>query len=561
MAEKNRFQRELEKNALKQIITIILIGCLFFCVAVVGFLVAEKRMQREGHLDAVTEAFGEISRSVEAFLEDGGNAELFFGCAAGEPVRNRVQYQVTDFNLYAPVGINLILTDADGDVAYSSFSGEELNLHRREFNRVSGKNAREQGDGLYRTVYYIAGDTSEYVVIRPLFLDGAYAGCAAAYLKPEDWGRHFLKYQYDTILTDCNGNVIYCSNYSFLSGYAINKYVPADSDAYQWFNDSRYLTSSRYLGKEGVNIYSFIYYPGYYSYMVIGVLVILGLGIVWTLMFFHLMHQMAAKTSESVHMLVEEIRIIRKQDPGHVIHIETEDEIEEIAGQINKMVASINDLNRKNLELAQVNDRMEMQNLQAQVNPHFIYNTLDNIRYLIVQDAAKADELIERFTHILRYSINNTKHRIFLQEDMDYIVDYLTIQKTRFGERFRYDIEIQKECYRMPVPKLLLQPLIENSLKYGFRKKTSIYVKISGWIEGGYMVLRVEDDGPGQPKVTLETLRGILSREEVNTTHNGLQNISRRIVLEYGHGSGMDVESREGEGFTVTLKMWIGGDE
>lgn len=561
MAEKNRFQRELERVALKQIIIIIFVGCLFFCVAVIGILLIEKRMQQEGHLDAVTEAFSGISQSVETFLEDEDNTDLFLSRMAGEPVNTRVQYQVTDFNLNAPVGINMILTDAEEKVVYSSFSEGDFNLHRREFNRVSGENAKAQGKGLYRTVYYIAGDTSEYVMIRPLYRNGSYAGCAAAYLKPEEWGRHFLKYQYDTILTDGNGNVIYCSNYSFLQGYAINKYYPADEGTYRLVNDSRYLASSRFLEAQGVNVYSFIYYPGYYSYMLVGVLVILGLGIIWTLMFFHLMQQMAAKTSESVHMLVEEIRIIRKQDPEHVIHVETGDEIEEIAGQVNKMVASVNELNRKNLDLVQVNNRMEMQNLQAQINPHFIYNTLDNIRYLIVQDAAKADELIERFTHILRYSINNAKHRIYLQEDLDYIEDYLMIQKTRFGERFRYDMEIQKECYRMPVPKLFLQPLIENSLKYGFRKKTHIYVKIRGWIEDGYLCMQVEDDGPGQPKVMIETLRGMLGREEINAAHNGLQNINRRIMLEYGHDSGMSVDSDEGEGFTVTLKMYMGGAE
>lgn len=558
MAEKNRFQQELEKTALKQIITVILIGCLFFCVAIVGIFVVEKRMQREGHLDAVTEAFDRIYSSVESFLEDEDNTGLFLGCASGETDKSRVQYQVTEFNLAAPVGINMILTDADQNVVYSSFPGELLNLHRLEFNRISGENARSQKEGLYRTVYYIAGETSEYVMVRPLYQDGVYAGCAAAYLKPGEWGRHFLKYQYDTILTDRNGSVIYCSNYSFLQGYTLNKYVPKTADTYHFVNESRYLASTRFLERQEVYLYSFIYYPGYTGYIIIGVLVILGLGFIWTLMFFHLLQMMAEKTAGSVGMLVEEIRIIRKQDPEHVIHIETDDEIEEIAGQINKMMASIHELNQKNVDLLQVNSRMEMQNLQAQINPHFIYNTLDNIRYLIVQDAAKADELIERFTHILRYSINNTKRKICLLEDMEYIEDYLMIQKTRFGERFQYEIEIEKECYQIPVPKLLLQPLIENSLKYGFRKKPRIFVTVRGWLEHGYLYLQVEDDGPGQPKAMLETLRGILGREEIDTTHNGLQNINRRIILEYGQESGISLDSQEDEGFTVTLKMWTG---
>ena len=558
MTEKNRFQQKLEKTALRQIITVILIGCLFFCMAIVGIFVTEKEMQREGHLDTVTEAFEEIYQSVSSFLEDEDNTRIFAGCADGELDRKRVQYQLTEFNLEAPVGVNMILADAEENVVYSSFPGEAMNLHRREFNRISGENAKSSGKDLYRTVYYISGDTSEYVLVRPLYLDEIYVGCAAVYLKPQDWGRHFLKYQYDTILTDLNGNVIYCSNYSFLQGYSINKYRPKTKEAYQWVNDSRYLTSKRVLGEQGVCLYSFIYSPGYTSYIMIGILIILGLGLTWTLMFFHILRTMAEKTSESVSTLVEEIRIIRKQDPDHVIHIETEDEIEEIAGQINKMMASIHELNQKNVDLLQVNSRMEIKNLQAQINPHFIYNTLDTIRYLIVQDPVKADELIERFTHILRYSINNTKHNICLQEDMEYIEDYLTIQKTRFGERFQYEVEIEKACSQIPVPKLILQPLIENSLKYGFRRKTHINVDIRGWIKDGYLFLQVEDDGPGQPKVMLETLRGILRQEEIDTTHNGLQNINRRIVLEYGQESGIRVDSQEGDGFVVTLKMWIG---
>lgn len=174
-----------------------------------------------------------------------------------------------------------------------------------------------------------------------------------------------------------------------------------------------------------------------------------------------------------------------------------------------------------------------------------------------MQDARKADELIERFTHVLRYSINNTKNRTCLQEDMEYIEDYLVIQKTRFGDRFQYSVEIDEKCRPVVIPKLLLQPLIENSLKYGFRKKASISVWIRGWISGNYLVLEVKDDGPGQPQSTLETLRSILNSGKINIAHNGLQNINRRIFLEYGHDSGLTLDSEEGEGFIVTLRLWI----
>lgn len=559
MAKKSSFQKELERLASKQIITVISIGCLFFCVAIFGNTLMEQRMKQERHLDDVTGTFQEVCDSVSAFLQDEENRETFLNCIQGVENGNGLQYRITKYNVDALVGINLILADPEGQILFSSFSDEVLNLHRKEFNQIADTNAKAQDKKLYRTVYFFSGETSEYVLIHPLYRDGVYMGSVAAYLKESDWNRLFQKYQYDIILTTAGGDVIYCSNSSFTSDSTVNKYRPGKTERYCRVNDSRYLTGRRYLAEQNVYLYSFIYQPENGSYILIGILIILSLGLVWMFIFFHLLQKMAEKTSQSVRALVEEIRLIRKEDTEHVIEIETGDEIEEIARQINMMVLSVNELNQKNMALLEINNRMEIQNLQAQINPHFIYNTLDNIRFLIAQDGKKADELIGRFTRILRYSINNTKQTTSLQEDMEYIEDYLVIQKTRFGERFIYEVDIRPECSRMLVPKLLLQPLIENSLKYGFRKKASIHVLIQGWIEGEYLVLRVEDDGPGQPKSTLETLRCILHSGEINTVHNGLQNINRRVILEYGNDSGISVESQEGIGFTVTIRLWIGG--
>lgn len=559
MAKKSSFQKELERLASKQIITVIGIGCLFFCVAIFGNTLIEQRMKQEKHLDDVTGTFRQVCDSVASFLQDEENAATFLNCILGLENGNGLQYRITKYNVDALVGINLILADPEGQILFSSFSEEVLNLHRKEFNQIADTNAKAQDGKLYRTVYFFSGETSEYVLIQPLYQNGVYVGSVAAYLKERDWNRLFQKYQYDIILTTAGGDVIYCSNSSFTSGSTVNKYRPRKMERYCQVNDSRYLTGRRYLPEQNVYLYSFIYQPENVSYILIGILIILSLGLVWMILFFHLLQKMAEKTSQSVRTLVEEIRLIRKEDTEHVIEIETGDEIEEIARQINKMVVSVNELNQKNMDLLEINNRMEIQNLQAQINPHFIYNTLDNIRFLIAQDGKKADELIGRFTRILRYSINNTKQSTSLQEDMEYIEDYLVIQKTRFGERFLYEVDIRPECSRVLVPKLLLQPLIENSLKYGFRKKPAIHVLIRGWIEEEYLVLKVEDDGPGQPKSTLETLRGILHSGEINTVHNGLQNINRRVILEYGNDSGLSLESQEGMGFAVTIRLWIGG--
>ena len=239
--------------------------------------------------------------------------------------------------------------------------------------------------------------------------------------------------------------------------------------------------------------------------------------------------------------------------------LHTGDEIEEIARQVNKMVRSIQELSQRNIALAEVNNRMEMQNLQAQINPHFIYNTLDNIRYLIPTDPQRAQQLIGRFIGILRYSINNTKHNVPVKDDLKYLQDYLVIQSTRFGANFSYEIDINDACMEFIIPKLLLQPLLENSIKYGFQKKPRIHIRVRGWLGEDALYFTVEDNGGGVDETMLEQLRDILRSDEVNIEHNGLQNINRRIWLGYGGDSGLTIDSTEGEGFTVKLKLRLGG--
>lgn len=519
-----------------------------------------KRGRREEYLDSVTGIVQKIDRSVTGFLENEHNRKLFLECINGEEKNNSIRYQIARFNVDAPIRISAILADASGRIVYSGFGEDQMNRHRMEFCRISMENAGKQKDGIYHTVYFFSGNVSEYVFVAPILSNGIYIGSISLWLEPEDWGKELLKYQYDTILTDTHHNIIYCSNPGFLSGHAGNKFKSPTENGHFRNNGSRYLTGMRFIDDPGIHVYSFIYWPEDYRYFAVGVLIIAGLGLIWTSMFLRLMRQLAARTSESVRTLVNEMRIIRKTDQNHVIQVKTGDEIEEIALQINKMVDSIHDLNNRNMALLEVNNRMEMDRLQAQINPHFIYNTLENIRYLIVWDAKKADELIGRFTHILRYSINNTRRSARLCEDMEYINDYLEIQKTRFGKRFSCEIDLAPECGEVVVPKLLLQPLIENSLKYGFKKKPSICVRIRGRIEGEYMILQVEDDGPGQPKAMLETLRGMLGQEKIMTKHNGLQSINRRIMLEYGKDSGLSLESEENEMFLVTIRMWMGGN-
>ncbi len=553
------FKQHLEEQALKRIILLVIVGCLLFCIPIFWLNNLVQNLSIEEHLDFLNCRFDQIYADVTAYLENRENQELFMRRLTGVSNGKEVQYSVNKYNYASPVRLHIILMDRQRKIIYTSFSETALNLHRIEFNKIVADNALKAEAPIYSTVYYFSGDRSECVYAKPLYQKGELIGFVTVYLNGNDWGSLFSEYQYDCIITNLDGSIIYYTKNVFLPERNTNKYKMDPARRFLTVQGNRYRLGTRILADKDVIFYSLVYSPRNSLYIIIGLLTIVLLGYIWLAMFRKLSQMMAEKNAQSVDALVREIRILRYEDNKHVIQLQTGDEFEEIATQINKMVKSINDLNKRNTDLIQLNSMIEMRNLQMQINPHFIYNTLDNIKYLILEEPRKAMYLLERFTHILRYSINNTKEDVALAEDMGYIEDYLLIQKTRFDDRFKVKIEIAPECHRCKIPKLLLQPLLENSIKYGFQKKMELAIEIKGWLADGYLYLQVKDDGPGVAPEKLAVLRRMIVSEEIRTEHNGLQNISRRLILKYGDECGLFLDSEEGKSFTVTAKLRCGG--
>lgn len=548
------FRKQLERQALKRILILVVLGCLLFCIPVFGLNYLDIRFNIEEHLDFLNRTYNKVYAETVAYLEDDGNEDMFLRCMSRESDSKEVQYSLNKYNVSSLIHLKMILMDRNREIVYTNFGTDEMNLHRLEFNKIVAENSLKT-DTIYNTVYYFSGNQSEYVFVKPFYRFGSLAGFVTLYLDGSDWDTLVSEYQYDSIITNLDGDIIYCSNNAFLPERNTNKFRSDQVKHTIQVHGIQYITGVRVLPDRKAILYSFVYSSESSLYVGIGIATIVLLGGIWLIMFLKLSKIMAEKTTQSVETLVKEIRIIRNGHNKHVIHIETGDEFEEIATQINKMVESINELNTRNTDLIRLNGMIEMRNLQTQINPHFIYNTLDNIKYLIITDAKKASYLLEKFTRILRYSINNTKQNVFLSEDIRYIKDYLYIQKTRFGERFQCNIEIEEDCNHCKIPKLLLQPLIENSIKYGFQKKMYLSVEINAWCDDNYIFLRVKDDGPGVSQTELQQLQSMIVSEGVKTEHNGLQNLCRRIILEYGSECGLFIDSIEGQSFTVTAKL------
>jgi two-component system sensor histidine kinase YesM len=203
----------------------------------------------------------------------------------------------------------------------------------------------------------------------------------------------------------------------------------------------------------------------------------------------------------------------------------------------------------------------QLKALQAQINPHFLYNTLDSINWLAkVNGQGHISAMVESLGNLMRNAISGKEPIITLEEEVQLLKDYLTIQKMRFGERLRYQLDIDREWLGLKVPKLTLQPIVENSINYGLEKTlTECRITVMAVSQADSLKIMVTDNGPGIPEEILEKL----AQGEIKPKGSGmgLENIDHRLKLIFGEEYGLCITSELGKGATVTIRIPKGGEQ
>lgn len=239
-----------------------------------------------------------------------------------------------------------------------------------------------------------------------------------------------------------------------------------------------------------------------------------------------------------------------------MIPIEAEiEEIEELDEGINKMARKISALLENVRQEKKMQHLTELQLIQAQVNPHFLYNTLDTIVWLI--EGGMTDDAVEMISSLsifFRTSLSKGNDIIPLSEEERHTLSYLEIQQYRYRDILEFEINIPKELSGIPVPKLSIQPLAENALYHGIKNRRGKgKILIEGREEEDALVLTVSDNGQGMtPERLHEVQEAIRIGERAGF---GLAAVAERIALYYGPGYGMKIFSEEGKGTTVEIRL------
>lgn len=198
----------------------------------------------------------------------------------------------------------------------------------------------------------------------------------------------------------------------------------------------------------------------------------------------------------------------------------------------------------------------EIRRLESQFQPHFLFNTLENIRYMVCLDPQAASRMLLALSGLLRYSIRGTSRLVPLAEDLTYTHHYLEIQTYRFGQRLRYQENVADELGHALIPRLLFQPLLENAIHYGESADGTLTVSLTIRPDGpDRLTVTVKDAGCGMSRQQLEEIRALLQSEDDSSAHTGLCNIARRLRLLYGKEAGMSIEAPPAGGFCITLHL------
>ncbi|NOU96914.1 HAMP domain-containing protein [Paenibacillus sp. LMG 31456] len=265
---------------------------------------------------------------------------------------------------------------------------------------------------------------------------------------------------------------------------------------------------------------------------------------------------MSAKISLPIKRLEKSMRKVEQGEFDIHITVRGDDEVGRLSRRFNFMVVRIRQLMEQSVHEQEAKRKSELEVLQSQINPHFLYNTLNSV--VRMAGSGKSEDVITMITSLskfFRISLSRGKHIITVQEELEHIRNYLIIQKIRYKNKFEYEITADEEslpCYTL---KLMLQPLVENAIYHGIEMMADPgHIHISARIVHDKLLFEVRDDGLGIPEGKLkQLLTGSVRSEEGSGV--GVKNVHERIQLAYGNSYGLEVESELEEGTTV--RLWI----
>lgn len=560
----NKFKDYISKTFVLYAIMIVILMLSLFLLSLFfsfrGTVVKSNEKANEGLRRFLEEEYKFYEKSIDSLSKEEAILSVFQEEGSLQRVNNLLYEYSNKENLKA----NFALLNKKGEILAS-------NLYKNNENRLSNskhlKNTilklKDNKNLLYKDLNKVKFDynqDSSLVFAKAVESKNGIEGYLLFYIKDTSLKPYTRIKGIDiTIITDEFHNVIYTTNTGLINNMgklSLDKWKDEKNTAY--FNGEPYHIKMSKVDDESLQIMTMTSTSRYREFLIIGIFFVLAMGILIVILVTILAPRISNRSLRSLDSLTDGVDELKKGNISYKIDAKTFDEFQMILDEFNIMTSKIESLIEDNSEIAERKRIMELKQLENQFNPHFVYNVMEMLRYEIIFNPELASDLLVSFANLMRYNSNYGNVEVLLKTDMDYMENYLSLQKRRFGERLSYEINIDEEILKLKAPKLVLQPIIENSIKHGIENTPRLKINISAIKHKNRLEIIVKDNGQGIEYNRLMYLRKALESREP-PEHVGLYNVHRIIRLLYGDPYGLSIESKFRHGSKVTLNIPIIG--
>lgn len=541
---------------------IIALICLMFIVFLAFMLLNYRLFVVKANTDCnqavsafVASQWTGYQQGIKAFAE---NEEVKKALAAQADLRE-VNQQLYEFSLSQQLKANFVLLNQDREIISTNLykTNQLLFLANRTVQEALTRLAGAP-DMTYSGVIHIPfdyGQKSDLTFIRAVQDGGRTVGYLVFSLQEDSLGVVMRNREADIIvITDAFNNVIFSTNNLLID--SLGKYKDDPGDASSLVLDEKpYHVTANTLADSNMRIITLLSVVQQQQIIQFGGMFLLGISCFLLLLIRFLADKITARHLSSIDELLYAVNECRQGNIDYRIKSQSFSEFQMLYDNFNSMMLKVQQLLQSNNEMAERKRLMEVKQLEGQFNPHFAFNVMEALRYEILINPEQAARMVVAFANLMRYGINYGSTHVSLQTDISYVQDYLSLQKMRYNQRLEYSIDIEKTILPYKVPKLLIQPIVENSIIHGLENSKKITIRITGHRQAKQLVLCVEDDGPGLDAARLAALQAVLNDENAMPKRIGLYNVHRVAQLLYGQEYGLTIESVDGEGMRVLLKV------
>ncbi|HEP7656086.1 TPA: sensor histidine kinase [Streptococcus pyogenes] len=385
-----------------------------------------------------------------------------------------------------------------------------------------------------KTLFKVAMDSEDghyLMIIKPMIDQNQLKGYAFLVMSGKDFLHPTKTLTSELVIADKLDNTVTFSNREFIAS-SLDKINSQYLHHYFVFQDNRAFITRKVALQGGLWLYMYRPLIPMVSVMLFSLISSAVIFVILQRKSSGLANRIAAKNSRAINQMVRDMSAISRQEKRR-IDLESQDEFQYLSDQINQMVERLQQLHDKTLDLETQKLLFEKRMLEAQFNPHFLYNTLETILITSHYDSALTEKIVIQLTKLLRYSLTDSSKPVLLKDDLSVIESYLVINQVRF-EELQYSINLSPDLDSLAVPKLFLLPLIENAIKYGLKERHDVKINIACYYQDDHIIFSVRDNGSG---IGAHHQKVIREQLEAGESHHGLINSYRRLKYHFSEVS------------------------